>query len=270
MIITTYDDFDLQKICDSGQCFRCKQIENFYRFITQDHVLYIKPLSDSSFDISCNSDDWNRTWIPYFDLSRNYAKIRTYIQNDQFMTTAANTGTGIRILQQDSWEMLITFIISQRKNIPAIKKSVEALAAAYGNTIHTEYEKINTFPSPEVLNHATETELAQCGLGYRVPYIKDAAAKVLNGTVLSDSWNDFDDETLLTKLKTVKGVGDKVANCIMLFSYGRTASAPVDTWIRKIIVKYYDDRNPFVKYGDNAGIMQQYAFYYIQQHKTEV
>lgn len=270
MIITIHDDFNLQKICESGQCFRCKQIDGKFRFITLNHVLYIEPLSASSFEISCCSDDWHMIWEPYFDLSRNYADIRKLPQNDPFMSAAADAGSGIRILKQDSWEMMITFIISQRKSIPAIKKSVELLASNYGEIIHTKYEDVYSFPTPEALSNASDDELSQYGLGYRIPYIKDAIAKVLAGSVLSDSWDSYTDDVLMAMLKTVKGVGDKVANCIMLFSYGRTASAPIDTWIKKIIDKYYDGHNPFLKYEDNAGIMQQYAFYYILHHKTEV
>lgn len=270
MIITISDDFNLQKICESGQCFRCKQIDKKYRFITLNHVLYIESLSDFSFEISCSSDDWHMIWKPYFNLSRNYADIRKLAQNDPFLSTATDDGSGIRILKQDSWEMMITFIISQRKSIPAIKKSVEMLATNYGEIIHTKYEDIYSFPNPKALSKATDDELAQCGLGYRIPYIKDATRRVMTGSALADFWDSYTDEDLLYKLKTVKGVGDKVANCIMLFSYGRTASAPIDTWIKKIIAKYYNGQNPFMKYGDNAGIMQQYAFYYILHHKTEV
>lgn len=270
MQITISDDFDLDKICNSGQCFRCSEINGFYRFIFQNHVLYIKQLSETSFEINCNDKEWTAIWIPYFDLTRNYTQIRSCIHDDPFMRKASDSGIGIRILKQDTWEMLITFIISQRKTIPAIKKSVEALSRTYGNKITTDYETLYLFPSAETIYNASDSELSQCGLGYRLSYIKDAATKAMHGCVLTDSWRFFDDETLFTMLKTIKGVGDKVANCIMLFSYGRTASAPIDTWINKIMKTYYNGQNPFLKYGNSAGIMQQYAFYYIQQHKMEV
>lgn len=270
MLVTISDDFNLQKICDSGQCFRCKNINGIYRFVSQNHILYIKPISETNFDICCNEDEWTQIWLPYFDLTRNYRRIREYIQDDVFMSTAANSGMGIRILKQDSWEMLITFIISQRKSIPAIKKSVEALSEAFGQVVHTKYEDLYLFPSAEALCHASDSDLAKCGLGYRLSYIRDASKKVQQGVALLDTWNNYDDETLRTMLKTIKGVGDKVANCIMLFSYGRTASVPVDTWIKKIMNKFYSGTNPFLRYEKDAGIMQQYAFYYIQQNKLEV
>ena len=136
--------------------------------------------------------------------------------------------------------------------------------------IHTEYEDIYTFPTASSIFETTDSALSDCGLGYRVPYIKHAASTVFHNNMLLNDWADLDDASLLSMLKTIKGVGDKIASCIMLFAYGRTASVPVDTWINKIITEKYNGQNPFLTYGSNAGIMQQYAFYYILQHKKEV
>ena len=148
--------------------------------------------------------------------------------------------------------------------------SIVSVTVNYSEIIHTKYEDVYSFPTPKALSKATDDGLAQCDLGYRIPYIKDAITKVMTDSILADSWNSCTYEDLLSMLKTVKGVGDKVANRIMLFSYRRTTCAPIDTWIKKIIAKYYNGENPFLKYGDKAGIMQQYAFYYILHHKTEV
>lgn len=264
------DDFDLQKIADSGQCFRCRQIHGAYRFITGKNVIYIKPESSAQYSVSCTPKEWEETWIPYFDLKRNYKYARDSIAPDGFMEKAADFGKGIRILRQDAWETLASFIISQRKSIPAIKKAVEALAGSYGEVIHTEYEDIHAFPSASILSKATDSSLADCGLGYRIPYIKHAASTVGGNHMLLKSWDSLDDTSLLSMLKTIHGVGDKVASCVMLFAYGRMSSAPVDTWIHKIIEEKYAGHNPFPMYQNNAGIMQQYAFYYIQRHKEEV
>lgn len=270
MIVTIYDDFDLQKIADSGQCFRCREMNGAYRFITGKNVLYLKPVSAGRYDASCTSEEWEGIWIPYFDLGRDYCSIRRSVKPDGFMEKAADYGAGLRILRQDTWETLVSFIISQRKSIPAIKKSIEALARLCGEVIHTEYEDIHIFPTAPALAEASEKELADCGLGYRVPYIKDAAAAAARKDIVLEDWASLDDLALLSVLKTVSGVGDKVASCVMLFACGRTASVPVDTWINKIITEKYGGQNPFLMYGDNAGIMQQYAFYYIQRHKEEV
>lgn len=267
MLVQIKDDFNLQKIADSGQCFRCKAFGDTYRFITGGNIVYISPEAEDSYHVSCTATDWERVWIPYFDLGRNYGDIRKSAPPDSFMAKAMESGTGIRILRQDPWETLISFIISQRKNIPAIKKSIEALSDAFGETAHTEYEDIPLFPTTDSLRRAALPALSACSLGYRAPYVQDAAEKLAGSAGLLEAWADLDDETLFAMLKTIKGVGDKVANCVMLFAYGRVSRAPVDTWIARLIDEEYGGANPFPQYGDNAGIMQQYAFYYMQTHK---
>ncbi len=272
MRVTIFDDFDLQKIMDSGQCFRCKSLNGIYRFITGSEVIYIQPRSKSEYNVSCTADEWERIWIPYFDLEQNYESIRSKAESgtDSFMAKAAKAGAGIRILRQDPWETLISFIISQRKSIPAIKKSIETLADSFGKVIHTEHETISLFPTAAALYAAGSVALSDCSLGYRTPYVHAAAAQINANPSLLDDWAALDDPSLLAMLKTIKGVGEKVANCIMLFAYGRTSCAPVDTWISKVIDKEYDGANPFPQYERTAGIMQQYVFYYTLKHKEEV
>ena len=141
MIVTIKDDFDADKIMRSGQCFRVVQTEYGYRFITGSHVLYMKPLTETKYDISCSRYQWNHTWKPYFDWNRNYKSIREALpESDPCLYKAASYSSGIRILRQDPWETLITFIISQRKSIPAIRSAVEALAKAAGKPVKTPYE----------------------------------------------------------------------------------------------------------------------------------
>ena len=269
MDIKISNDFDLQKIADSGQCFRVREFEDgSYRFVTGNDVLYIKKRSAGCFEISCSEDTWNQIWIPYFDFARNYLHIQEIIpDSDPYMHLAAKEGRGIRILHQNPWEMLVTFIISQRKSIPAIKNSVELLANRFGEAKVTPYETLYTFPTALQLANADDQSLAACKLGYRVPYIKDAITKVMSGTVDLTAISNLSDMELFDALKTIRGVGDKVANCICLFSYGRIGAALIDTWIRKIIVREYGGRNPFPTYGEYAGIMQQFAFYYAISHK---
>lgn len=263
------DPFDLQKIADSGQCFRVREFgDGFFRFVTGSEVLYIKKRSATRFEISCSEKTWHQVWVPYFDLERSYLHIQEIIpDSDPYMQLAAKEGRGIRILHQDPWEMLVTFIVSQRKSIPAIKNSVELLASRFGEAKITPYETLHTFPTALQLADADDQSLAACKLGYRVPYIKDAAAKVRSGTVDLAAISDLSDLAILDTLKTIRGVGDKVANCICLFSYGRIGVAPIDTWIHKMIVQEYGGVNPFPAYGEYAGIMQQFAFYYAISHK---
>ena len=272
MEITIIDDFDLNRIAQSGQCFRTRKFpDGTFRFVTGSHILYIKETAPQQYKVSCDKTEWQSIWWKYFDFGRDYHSIRNSIPStDNYMKLAATEGNGIRILRQDSWEMLITFIISQRKSIPAIKNSIELLCSTYGTFVHTARETLWLFPSVEQLYQASYSDLQNCKLGYRIGYIKDAAAAIYERKIDLSIIGHYDDIALFTELKSIKGVGDKVASCICLFSYGRTAMSPVDTWISKIINNKYNGVNPFPSYGDAAGIMQQYAFFYAQNHKKEV
>lgn len=269
MQISIPDDFDLSKIARSGQCFRVKEFEDGrFRFITGGEVLYIRQQDAGCFEVSCPEETWRRVWVPYFDLARSYGPIQQIIpDSDSYMRLAAREGRGIRILRQDPWEMLVTFIISQRKSIPAIQQAVELLAQRFGETVVTPCETVHTFPTAAQLAAAGQEDLAACKLGYRVPYVRDAVARVLSGQIDLAALADLPDAELFEALKTIRGVGNKVANCICLFAYGRMGAAPIDTWIHKIIAREYSGCNPFPGYGEYAGILQQFAFYYAIAHK---
>jgi N-glycosylase/DNA lyase len=269
MEISIVDDFDLQKIAQSGQCFRVREFEDgTFRFVTGDEVLYIKKISSDLFEISCDEATWNDTWIPYFDLERCYLLVREAISSsDPYLHQAAKEGQGIRILRQEPWETLVTFIISQRKSIPAIKNSVELLAKRFGTVKTTPYETLYTFPTALQMANADVQDLMDCKLGYRAPYVLDAISQATSGSLDLAAIAELSDTELLHTLKTIRGVGDKVAHCICLFAYGRLGLAPVDTWIHKIIAQEYGGVNPFPAYGTSAGIMQQYAFYHAISHK---
>lgn len=282
MIINIEDDLDLKKIADSGQAFRIAEIsDGEYRFVTGDQVLYIKPVKlqkngAGSYEISCFDESgeipakeaFEKVWKNYFDLGTSYKKIRSLVpEKDVFLSKSCENGIGLRILRQDPFEMLITFIISQRKAIPAIKESVRLICEKYGKAIDTGREAVYLFPSAKEMSEATEEELKSCKLGYRVSYILDAVKKVNSGEVKLNSLYGASYEETFEKLKEIKGVGDKVSNCICLFAYALTEAAPVDTWISKVIEKEYDGVNPFPSYGKYAGIMQQYIFYYALTHK---
>ncbi len=272
MVIEIKDDFDLQKIADSGQCFRIKTFDDgAYRFVTGSHILYIRQCGQGCYDVNCSEEEWRKIWFPYFDLPQNYSRLRSLVPaSDAYMLNAAKTGSGLRILRQEPWEMVITFIISQRKNIPSIKKSVELLSAGFGEPVVTPYEKLYLFPSAKKLVSASDEALSECRLGYRTSYIQDAAQKIASNQINLSALKQADDTELFDALKQIRGVGDKVANCICLFAYGRTSHVPVDTWIHKVIDHEYHGKEPFTRYGKYAGIMQQYIFYYAQTHKKEL
>lgn len=261
MLITIDDDFDLYKIAHSGQCFRVKELsDNTYMFVTGHSKVTIKSLGNNKFDISCSKDEWDNIWHDYFDLDTSYSSIRSLVHDDDsYMKNAINVGRGIRILKQDKFEMLISFIISQRKSIPSIKTSVERICDLYGHD--------GFFPTASEMLNATSEELTSCGLGYRVSYILEAVRRVALNEIDLEDIDNLSDDDLFDALKSFYGVGDKVANCVALFAYHRVGRAPVDTWINKVIDTEYNGVSPFPSYGDVAGIMQQYMFYCAQHMK---
>lgn len=260
---TIKDDFNLDKIIQSGQCFRpAKLSDGSFRFITKEHVLYIKPLFGNEYRISCSKDEWERIWRVYFDLDTSYSDIRKNIPlDDTYMKKAADAGKGIRILNQDPFEMLISFIISQRKSIPAIRTSVEKICALYGKSLSTEKEDIYLFPQASDISSKGYEALSQCSLGYRLPYITATVENICRGDLNLKALSGLDDDLLLRTLMELKGVGIKVASCVALFAYGRGSIAPVDVWINRVIDEHYNGNSPFSGYGKNSGIFQQYAFY---------
>lgn len=271
MEIRINDDFDLKKIVDSGQCFRPKEIEpNLFRFIVGENILHIRKRDENLFEADCSAEEWARVWKNYFDLETNYADIRRDIENfsagkpyEKILLDAAEFGKGIRILNQEPFEMLISFIISQRKNIPAIRSSVEKICAKFGRNVGDVY----LFPRIEEISSATLDDLTGLGLAYRKNYVKDALEIVSGGELNLAELKNFSDEKLIEELKKIKGVGDKVANCVALFAYHRVDRAPVDVWIKRAIDEDFNGENIFNAFGKNAGILQQYIFYHKRSNK---
>ena len=281
MQIKITDDFDLDKIIESGQCFRPRKIQDRYRFITQNHVLYIRRLSDEIlYEVSCSAEDWNQIWMPYFDLETNYDDLRYKINRkarNEFINQAVEFGKGIRILKQDPLETLISFIISQRKSIPAIRSSVEKICDRFGTEIETEFESsVHLFPTIDQLSQATEEDLKSMALGYRVPYIIDAIQKLTREIedesektdlekifpIDLEKLNDFSNEKLLETLQRIHGVGKKIANCVALYSYHRLNCVPIDVWIERAMLEDLEGMNLKRAFGDFSGLVQQYVYFY--------
>ena len=260
------DVFSPEIIRDSGQCFRVRTFpDGTFRFITGRHVLYLRPLGGGSLEVSCGPEEWDAVWAPYFSLDRDYrALCRAACGRDAFIDAAMQAGEGLRLLRQDPWEMLITFIISQRKSIPAIAGAVEKLACRWGEPMETPRETVFTFPDAEELRAVTEEELRACSLGYRAPYVLDAVRRAAGGELDLQALRAADDACLLRALQTVRGVGKKVAACVALFGYDRQDLAPVDVWIRRAMEEQWGGGDPFGQYGEAAGLMQQYVFFYMR------
>lgn len=272
MIKISSEYLDMRKIADSGQVFRFNKTDDgSYDLIANNKHLRIQKLIDNKdiniYELDCSEEDYNKIWKDYFDIDTDYSIYTDDLdENDVYLQKACEYSKGIRILRQDKWEMLISFIISQRKSIPAIKSSIEKMAVNLGEEID---DRIYAFPKPQEILSADDTVLETCGLGYRLPYIRAAARDVIeNGVDLYDSDN-LSDEELLEKLKEFKGVGVKVANCVLLFGYHRIGAFPIDVWVEKILNNHYDGTFPMERYKGYAGVLQQYMFFY-EREKSNV
>jgi N-glycosylase/DNA lyase len=252
----------LKTIMNSGQCFRMSQIEPGRFAVTAwGRHLEIEELGEDLFRFHCDRGEFDRVWNEYFDLEADYCC--DWIgasQSDAYLRAAMEYGAGMRILKQDPWETLATFIISQRKSIPAICVCVELLCQRYGKPI--EGTRAYAFPEPETLAELDEKTLMTCKVGYRAKYILDAARRVASGALDLDFLFLLQDDELKKALMEVYGVGEKVACCVMLYAYHRLSAFPVDTWVRRIVEKEYAGRLPLLEYGLRAGVLQQYIFLY--------
>ena len=267
-----YPYLDMKKIADSGQIFRFNVYYFVFCIVGVVNLLFIKEFKNG-YILSCSEKEFNEFWLDYFDLRLDYGDFEKNIpETDIFLKDAAKYSYGIRILNQDKWEMLISFIISQRKSIPAIKSSIEKLAKVYGKKIDMKIPEFiknidadtefYTFPTPKELANADIEALNACSLGYRSPYIEASAKAVYRKDIDLNAIDSLDDEELLKALMSLKGVGIKVANCVALFGYHRIAAFPIDVWIKRMIDEHYDGEFPLELYKGYAGVIQQYIFYY--------
>ena len=266
MIVYIEDDFNLDKIADSGQCFRWEKIsEAAYRIPYRGRCLYIEALEENAYDVSCTQEEFQDIWYQYFDLGTDYRAIRakTDMQKDSFLYQASEYEKGIRILKQDPWEMLISFIISQNKNIPAIQRSVALLAAACGEK-HFDEKGVSyyTFPEPEAVLRLDTDQLRECSLGYRCKYVRAAAESASAGKLDFEALEKTDDETAIGTLTKIYGVGIKVASCVVLFGLHHLNAFPRDVWMKRILENEYPNGYPYQEYAPYNGVYQQYMFAY--------
>ena len=261
--VRTIRDFAIDEIAESGQCFRITQDGNgIWQIIALGRVLKLRHVGGEQYELSCTEEEFDSVWREYFDLDTDYAVYReAALPEDEYLRKAISLGSGIRILRQDPWEMLISFIISQRKSVPAIRTSVERLSERFGEG--------HTFPTPEALAKATPEELAACGLGYRVDYVREAARLVACGAIDLDALKGLDTDELISALMQLKGVGIKVASCVALFGYHRLDTMPVDVWMKRVIDTVYNGAMP-EEYRPYAGVLQQYMFNYARLNKVGV
>lgn len=261
--------FNIKDTLDCGQIFRYKPYKDGYLVFSRDTACYVYTKDDKTV-IQCEDEEYFKK---YFDLDTDYLKINDFALSSphNIVKTSATQAKGVRILRQDSEEMLFSFIISQNNMIPRIKAIIERTCEALGEEKYFYGEKYYTFPSFEVLAKYDAEFYKKLGYGYRAEYISEVANVLGKGDFNLKKLENLKTFELKKSLLTLKGVGPKVADCISLFGYHRTDSFPVDTWIEKL---YYEDFGGTLKdrkkiteyflneFGDYSGYIQQYVFYY--------
>ena len=252
------ENLDLRQIAESGQVFRWKAMdpgdhETAYEIPAFGERLRIYQ-SKTDLRADCSEDDWNRIWRSYFDMDTDYGAVLKKIREskDEFLIGASEKGKGIRILRQDLWEMIITFMISQNNNIPRIRNSVEKICERCGVK--------DSFPGPGQTDPLIFDD-ASLGLGYRAPYLKEMYVYANAHPDFLKSLLQMSYDEAFECLLSFKGIGKKVAGCICLFGLHHIDAFPIDTHIKKVLEEYYPDGFDRKAYEGFAGIVQQYMFY---------
>lgn len=295
IILKETKSFNIKQILECGQCFRWDKItDENYIVVAYGKVIEVLQEGTTVYIYNSNQEDFNNIWLNYFDLERDYSSIKEELSKDEILKKSVEFGYGIRILNQETFEMLISFIISARNSIPAIKKTVSKISEKWGDKIQYKDKEYYAFPTPEQLKAATLEEIKETGASFRSKYIVDTIAKVNNALELKEkSKGDYEvskDEELQYDLEYIKalsddechialqgfmGVGAKVADCIMLFSMAKHSAFPVDVWVKRAMIHFYVAPDVSLnkmrvlareKFGSLSGLAQQYLFYYAREN----
>ncbi|MDR0817495.1 MAG: 8-oxoguanine DNA glycosylase [Clostridiales Family XIII bacterium] len=281
-------DFNLDHIFECGQCFRWhREPDGSYSGVVEGcfaNISFAMDEANAGGTVTIWSNLYDQSpslrekyWINYLDLGRDYGLIkRVLTTEDSTMAKAVKVGSGIRILNQNKWETLISFIISQNNNIPRIKSCIESLCSAHGRPIGTRgISTLHSFPSIDKLSVLREQDFNICRLGYRAQYIAETARRVAyDGGAFLETGDRMPTEKIEEYLLSLPGVGPKVANCILLFAMKKSEVFPIDVWMRRVMSRLYGmgEHNTAAmqdyarrNFGEYGGIAQQYLFYYIRE-----
>lgn len=285
-ILKNIESFEPKQIFECGQCFRWNEEKNgSYTGIVKRNVLNVKKEEDRIIIKSIGEENLEKLCTDYFDLETDYEKIKEELSHiDQYLEKSIKFGGGIRILHQDIWETIISFIISANNNIPRIKGIIEKISKKYGNKICYHNKEYYTFPTPEELSKASIKDLRGLGLGFRDKRVFETTKIILHhANQFKELENQEDINQIREELLKLPGVGPKVADCIMLFSMNKKQVFPIDVWIRRVMNQLYIKQENESKvnkkqieelanhqYKNLAGIAQQYLFYWIRETKGQL
>lgn len=279
IILTDIHDFDLYHIFECGQCFRWdKQDDDSYIGVVANYALKISQKDDCVTLYDTSLEDFENFWFGYFDLDRDYSEIKNTLKKDVVLNTAINSGQGIRLLKQDIWECVVSFIISASNNIPRIKKIISSLCQNFGDEFEYMGNTYYTFPTPQKIASLNLEDLAIIKAGFRDKYILDAARKFTSNEINNELLENSDNAAAKEMLMTINGIGNKVSDCILLFGMSRFDTFPVDVWIKRIMEYCYFDNKQKIpdiisfsqdKFGVLCGFAQQYLFFYARENQID-
>lgn len=278
-ILSNVDSFEPKHIFECGQCFRWDEdLDGSYTGVVGENVINVQKVDNKVIFTSFGADNLEELVNKYFDLERDYKKIKNTLSKvDEYLANSIEYGSGIRILNQDLWETIISFIISANNNIPRIKTIINRMSKKYGNKIVWNNKEYYTFPKVESLSQATVEDLRNLGLGFRDVRIYETTNKILNKEIDLEKLHEIEDTNQVREiLLSLSGVGPKVADCILLFStLKRFDVFPIDVWVRRVMNELYiknEDETKVnkkeieklakEKYGKLEGLAQQYLFYW--------
>lgn len=277
VIIQNIKDFDPTHTFMCGQCFRWDpESDGSYTGVAFSKAVNISCTGGNLTIKNITPDEFNSQWKDYLDLDTDYNMIKTSLSGDDNVKKAMDFGWGIKILNQEIFECLISFIISTQNAIPRIKKIVSKLSEMYGTKTEFDGRTYYAFPTLSQLSDITEDDLAPLKAGYRVSYIVDALQKLKSGEVNLQNIKSMSYADAKKELMKIKGVGPKVADCVLLFSAGKKEAFPIDVWVKRTVQTLYLGENAKEKeisafanehFGEFAGVAQQYLFYYARENK---
>ncbi len=288
LVVKGVKNFDLKHVFECGQCFRWRLQENGnYIGIAFGKVIELQLNGEDLYIYNTNLVEFNEIWLDYFDFRRDYSLIKEELSKDILLKQAVEYGHGIRLLQQEPFELIISFIISANNRIPMIKKCIGNICKQWGEEIKYKDESYYSFPSLEELKCANLEELERCSTGFRAKYIKDTVEKLYNNKYGCNYNADYDIDCIKNKpdeechilLQKFTGIGPKVADCIMLFSMNKYSAFPVDVWVKRAMQYFYLAPDVSLKkirefgvskFGNLSGFAQQYLFYYARENGISV
>jgi len=277
LVVENIKDFNPVHIFECGQCFRwLKENDGSYTGVAGGRVANIS-YSDGRITIkNASQDDFIDMWFDYLDLGRDYSEVKKILSKDPILEKAIEFGYGIRILRQDIWETLISFIISANNMIPRIMKTVAVISKVYGDEISYAGKKYFTFPGIDKLAGSSLQELDVCRGGFRCKYILGTAHMIKEGVFDLEALGSTDTDEARKELTRLPGVGNKVADCVLLYSGTKQDVFPTDVWVKRVMEELYFKREASFKeiqefarehFGELAGFAQQYLFYYAREKK---